>query len=213
MKIRVTTSRFEYQGLYVGSEHEVESVAGGTELGDMDYYQFKHNGKMWSLSEDEVIVVDHPYQVVFDEQGGYKTYDSNGTLREERSRTGTISMYDENGVLKSRIGILDEDATQGIQPIKSDGGSSKYYDIPLPEWLTDELLSRIEAGNPYIKVEELIAVEFGNSFDFGNAYKSLHRAYQATLGGGKEGNTVDYDLRKVEYSVNKIREEDKRKNK
>ena len=46
---------------------------------------------------------------------------------------------------------------------------------------------------------------FGNDFDFGNAFKSLVRAYLETQGKGKEGNDLAYELKKIEYSINKIR--------
>lgn len=90
--------------------------------------------------------------------------------------------------------------------IKSDGGSSSYYDIPIPKWLAQKLIERYNSGQCYIKTEEIIKVRYDNDFDFGNADKSLHRAFQATKGGGKEGNDVNYDLNKVKYSIEKIRQ-------
>ena len=86
-------------------------------------------------------------------------------------------------------------------PIKSDGKSSSYYDINL-----SEKTKKFIAENGYVKTEHLIYDMFGNDFDFGNAFKSLVRAYGITQGSGKLGNTVEYEINKVIYSANKIEE-------
>lgn len=88
--------------------------------------------------------------------------------------------------------------------IKSDGGSSTYYDIPLPEWLVSRIVGRYLDGNGYIKTEELIEAMFQSDFDAGNALKSLVRLWGAFNGAGKEGNSVSYERKKIEYSVNKL---------
>ncbi len=99
--------------------------------------------------------------------------------------------------------------------IRSDGGSSTYYDISIPGWLIARLDARDavpgSSGGCYIKTEELISVMFDNDFDFGNVLKSLVRVYGAMNGSGKAGNDVPYDLNKIGYSVDKIRETDRRK--
>lgn len=88
--------------------------------------------------------------------------------------------------------------------IKSDGGSSTYYDIQLPDWLIDRILDRVILGHAYIKTEELIEVAFDSDFDAGNAFKSLVRLWGAFNGAGKAGNDVSYEKKKIEYSVNKL---------
>lgn len=90
--------------------------------------------------------------------------------------------------------------------IKSDGGSSAYYDLPLSDKLVELLLQRKEEGRAFIKTEELILEVFDNDFDAGNICKALIRAWQTTKGGGKEGNTLVYELNKIRYSLNKIEE-------
>lgn len=95
-------------------------------------------------------------------------------------------------------------------PIKSDGGSSTYYDIKLPGWLMAEITKRGEVGEPYIKTEELIYIALGNDFDFGNIQKSLIRAYGASNGAGKEGNDVSYEMNKIQYSADKIKQREGR---
>lgn len=95
--------------------------------------------------------------------------------------------------------------------IASDGGSSSYYDIGLPQWLVDKIVERQEAGRAYVKTEELIEVAFTNDFDASNIFKSLVRAWGAFNGAGKKGNSVDYDLNKMIYSTEKIRQRSTRK--
>lgn len=92
------------------------------------------------------------------------------------------------------------------KPVKSDGGSSSYYDIPLPEWLVERILDRQSEGEAFIKTEEIITVAFGNDFDYGNLFKSEVRAWGAMNGAGKEGNSVGYELNKMRYSIDKIQE-------
>ena len=98
-----------------------------------------------------------------------------------------------------------------MKPVKSDGGSSSYYDIPIPTWLLEKLVDRDVEGNCYIKTEEIIETFFKNDFDAGNAFKSLVRAWGAFNGGGKEGNSMDYDFNKVRYSMNKLTMRSERK--
>ncbi len=88
----------------------------------------------------------------------------------------------------------------GTGAIKSDGGSSSYYDIPIPDWLVDLIVER-----RYIKTEELIEV-LGGNFDEGNILKCLVRINSLRNGKGKEGNSVDYDCNKIIYSANRIKE-------
>lgn len=91
-------------------------------------------------------------------------------------------------------------------PIKSDGGSSSYYDLEVPEWLIDNLTLRDEEGKCFIKTEEMITAFFSNDFDYGNLLKCLVRVHGTQIGtGGKAGNSVDYECNKMNYSVEKIR--------
>lgn len=92
-----------------------------------------------------------------------------------------------------------------VGPVKSDGGSSSYYDIPLPPEFIATLMERLEEGNPHVRTEELIRYVFGNDFSFGTAFKSMVRAYGITQGGGKEGNDINYECSKIEYYAKHIR--------
>ncbi|MNL43671.1 hypothetical protein D3C87_1661950 [compost metagenome] len=95
--------------------------------------------------------------------------------------------------------------------ITSDGRSSTYYDIDLPDWLIARIFERFEAGRTYIKTEELIEVAFNDDFDAGNAFKSLVRLWGAFNGAGKAGNSVSYEKNKIEYSVGKLEQRYDRK--
>ena len=88
--------------------------------------------------------------------------------------------------------------------IKSDGGSSSYYDIQLPNWLIDLIIER-----RYIKTEELIEV-LGSDFDLGNIIKCAVRINSLQNGFGKAGNDVTYDSNKIIYSAGRLKERDKR---
>jgi len=74
--------------------------------------------------------------------------------------------------------------------VKSDGSSSSYYTLTV--------------NNINIETEDIIRDVFDNDFDFGNAFKSLVRAFLNTQGSGKEGNDLAYELNKIRYSINKI---------
>jgi len=77
-----------------------------------------------------------------------------------------------------------------MKPIKSNGGSSAYYTLVI--------------NDQTVETEDVIRDVFANDFDFGNAFKSLVRAYGALNGAGKDGNTVDYEMNKLRYSSKKI---------
>lgn len=98
-------------------------------------------------------------------------------------------------------------ATGTTGKVKSDGGSSSYYDIPLPDELMDKLFDRWDEGKAYIRTEELIRYAFSNDFDWGTALKSMVRGHAIThLGGGKAGNDIGYECNKIDWSINKVRE-------
>ena len=157
MKIRVTTNRYEYMGLFKESSHEVEKTC----INDhgQAYYYFTNNGREWGLSGAECVVVG-------DEKKG---------------------------------------------PIKSDGGSSSYYDLPVSEWLLYTLNERQKEGKCYIKTEEMISAFFGNDFSFGTLLKSLVRASGIKIGAGKAGNDMKYETGKIRYYADKILEQHEEK--
>lgn len=85
------------------------------------------------------------------------------------------------------------------QPIKSDGGSSSYYTIPLPDNVIEKIVK-----NRAIETEDILKYGLGNDFDFANAAKSLIRLWGTINGAGKAGNDPGYEIKKIRYSLNKI---------
>lgn len=181
MKIRVKVDDYEYMGLMKGSVHDAFVYTNSLDRAE---YRFTSNGKQWSL-----------YSTCVD------------PIPQECS-----SSYCECGEAKCSSGKVDMRADEARKimekgPIKSDGGSSSYYDLPVAEWLLYALNERQKEGRCYIKTEEMISAFFGNDFDRGNLIKSLVRCQGLQDGtGGKAGNSVEYECNKMIYSVNKIKE-------
>lgn len=119
---------------------------------------------------------------------------------------GTIFPWSQWEYVPVYLSKTFEEPTQ-TGAIKSDGGSSSYYDLEIPEWLVDKILERkTEEDKFYIKTEECCEVFFGNDFDYSNLFKSSVRSYGSEQGKGKSGNNVAYEMNKVQYSANKIKE-------
>lgn len=186
MKIRVTTDRHEYQGLYKDSEHSVESTVVNPDMGMLVF--LKNMGKDWVLHKEE-------YQVVQEE-----CRSSYCECEEGKCSGGKVDMRAD-----------EAEKTKARGPIKSDGGSSTYYDIEITPWLLYTLNERQKEGKCYIKTEELIECGFSSDFDAGNIFKSLVRAFGALNGAGKAGNDVDYECNKIVYSANKLKQRNQRK--
>jgi len=159
MKIRVTTDKHEYQGLFKGSEHDATCIS-DTNTACCASAAFSSRGKFWTLRREDFELV-------------------------EDVATDTVA-----------------------GPIKSDGGSSSYYDLTIPDWLVKTLTERqAKEYKCYIKTEEIIAAFLSNDFDYGNLFKSMIRCKGLQDGtGGKAGNSVEYECNKMAYSVNKIKE-------
>ena len=85
--------------------------------------------------------------------------------------------------------------------IKSDGGSSKYYQLIVR--VTED---KIENATPQGEVKD-VALETGdviralvdNDFDLGNCIKAIRRIHQSSKGEGKSGTSIDYDITKIKY--------------
>lgn len=89
--------------------------------------------------------------------------------------------------------------------VVSDGGSSSYYKLELPEWLIEKIVK-----DGAVETEDLIEVVFDSNFDYGNIFKSLVRAMKTEQGEGKAGNTTEYEMNKIKYSADKIKEKSSR---
>ncbi len=98
----------------------------------------------------------------------------------------------------------EEELTDEPIKVKSDGGKSSYYNIDTPQWFVDKVVS----GE--LMVEDLTEVVFGNDFNYTNVFKAMKRVYEAEKGCGKEGNDINYDIKKMHYYTDKIQEKSNR---
>lgn len=78
-----------------------------------------------------------------------------------------------------------------VGKVKSDGGSSSYYQLNIVNRKTGETFS-CEMG-------DVIASVYDNDFDMGNVAKAMRRIAQDRKGLGKEGNDSLYDANKCVY--------------
>ena len=93
-----------------------------------------------------------------------------------------------------------------MKQVKSDGGSSSYYELPLPQYLIDSIMTQIAEGKqPTIETGDVIKMLVDNDFDAGNIMKALRRIIMAKKGLGKEGTDIKYDLNKIDYFTKEIR--------
>ncbi len=139
------------------------------------------------------------------EDGKTKIFDENNVLRMQFEGTPQpFGQFDTEEKLTNKIEEVIKPSSIG--PIKSDGGSSSYYDLPLMGDLLKEIDSRRVGDISYIKTEELIQTVFKNNFSFGTLFKSLIRAQSVVDGIGKAGNDLEYECNKIIYYANQIKE-------
>ena len=80
----------------------------------------------------------------------------------------------------------------------------RYYEVNCPQWFID----KVNSGS--FMVEDLAEIMYGNDFNYTNILKAQKRMYEMEKGGGKEGNTLEYDATKCKYYVDKQLEITKR---
>lgn len=99
-------------------------------------------------------------------------------------RDGEFVPSDENGLAEASVAVAEN------VPVKSDGGSSSYYQLTLTN----------KAGETFnCELGDILRVIVNNDFDLSNIVKACRRASEASLGRGKEGATIEYDMNKVAY--------------
>ena len=83
------------------------------------------------------------------------------------------------------------------KPVKSDGGSSSYYEIEV----------RTKKGETFkCETGDIIRALVDNDFNLGNIVKACRRVSQALKGAGKEGVDPDYDLNKIIYFAQDLKD-------
>jgi len=85
-------------------------------------------------------------------------------------------------------------------PIKSDGGSTAYYELRVP----DRVLNKLRAGENTMETGDVIEMLVDNDFDMGNIIKALRRINQAKKGAGKAGVGINYDIKKCHYFLEQV---------
>lgn len=191
MKIRVKVDDYEYMGLMKGSIHDAFVYTNS--LGRVEYH-LTVNGKKWSLYSTCVDPIPQECRSSYCECEEGKCSGGKVDVRADEARK-----------------IMEKGPIKPNSPIKSDGGSSTYYDLPVSEWLLYTLNERQKEGKCYIKTEEMISAFFGNDFSFGTALKSLVRAWGIKIGAGKAGNDMKYETSKIRYYADKILEQHEEK--
>lgn len=79
------------------------------------------------------------------------------------------------------------------EKIKSDGGSSSYYEIRIPKSAIKD-----EGDSILLEAKHIIRYALGNDFSKGNVFKALVRL------GQKDGVDVEYDRKKMHFFVDDI---------
>lgn len=154
-----------------------------------------------------VMVDDYEYQGL--KEGS--VYENVRLVNNGQKGCVTFAANGKNWYLTPPMYEIVEEDRESTGPIKSDGGSSSYYDLNIPEWLLYTLNERQKEGKCYIKTEEMISAFFGNDFSFGTALKSLVRAWGIKIGAGKAGNDMKYETGKIHYYADKILEQNEEK--
>lgn len=96
----------------------------------------------------------------------------------------------------SDVEVYSANTTNQPTTVKSDGGSSSYYEIEITNKHGESIM--VEMG-------DIIRCAYNNDFDLGNQAKALRRIAQAMVGKGKEGVTIAYDCNKIAYFNNEVK--------
>lgn len=94
----------------------------------------------------------------------------------------------------------------GNGQVKSDGGSTSYYELTLPKHVQVSIEDQQVAGCTELTIEtgDVIEMLVGNDFDAGNVIKALRRIFEAKKGKGKAGTDQKYDLKKCHYFIDEV---------
>lgn len=103
---------------------------------------------------------------------------------------------DELRGAKANLLFIDD-----LAPVKSDGGSSSYYQLELRVLASkvSDVLGADEVKSIQLETGDIIRALVDNDFDLGNIIKACRRIHQAKKGQGKAGTDVEYDIKKIDY--------------
>ena len=86
--------------------------------------------------------------------------------------------------------------------VKSDGGSSKYYQITIRTQESNIRLvdnDELQLVDVDLETGDIIRALVDNDFDLGNCLKAIRRIHQSSKGEGKSGTSIEYDINKIKY--------------
>ena len=190
-KIRITTHRYAYMGLAYDTIIEIACKLKGEYKNDVC---FNHNGKQWTLSEGQgdFEYVEEENEIKFSSGASVSYKQSDDPIVSASGRT-----FDG---IEGVMGVepTDDPTIPKISPVKSDGGSSSYY---------EKKIVRLKDGQVFnCQTGDIIRSMVDNDFDGGNILKALDRIFQNVQGKGKEGVTIEYDCNKIIYFANVIKQ-------
>lgn len=86
-----------------------------------------------------------------------------------------------------------------MSKIKSDGGSSKYYKVKmnLPQPLYDASGNLVKEIT--FETQDILYALVGGEWTLSNIVKACRRAWLSLQGGGKEGNDITYEAKKIHW--------------
>lgn len=123
------------------------------------------------------------------------------------SITGVVSSFiwpnnkTRNSIVAYRLCKRQYNPTS-VSEVKSDGGSSDYYKLRLPDHVLADIKRQIEDDDDDVIIQtgDCIEMLVGNDFDGGNIIKALRRIFEGKKGAGKAG----VDLNKCHYFIDEV---------
>ena len=120
--------------------------------------------------------------------GGTSSHYANMFVKVDNDILDTIAPANPKRVLYDVCDVY----TAPTGAVTSNGGASSYYELEV-------------AGNK-IETHDIITDVFDNDFDMGNMFKAQVRIQAAINGSGKAGTSIEYDLNKIIYTCNKLKD-------
>lgn len=142
-------------------------------------------GYGWTVGEPQIAQYPEA-STFFAYNGGLIMHAGDDLIYFDRHENPEETLESLQTLLAEKIIVKEETS----QPIKSDGGSSDYYKLTITN--KDGESIQCETG-------DVIRCMVGNDFTLGNIIKACRRMYQSSLGKGKDGVSIEYDSKKIQY--------------
>lgn len=142
-------------------------------------------GYAWTIGEPQTVQY-HEALTFFVYESGLIMHAGDDFSYFDRHENPEETLESLQTLLDKKVIVNEEVA----QPVKSDGGSSNYYKLTITNKAGESI--QCETG-------DVIRCMVGNDFTLGNIIKACRRMYQASLGKGKDGASIEYDNKKIQY--------------